>query len=430
MLRQSAPQDLPSLFEDAIGNIFVEGLLTSVGAEVLPPTGRLAFDRVREFAKTTRFDPADSTSYDHACQLVERFAERVVMSFNRLSAGTDRTRDSGSVVGGSRASASVAGNDDIRSWGGASAPPPYAAAPGTPSTTFQAGKRVRADDESATDDRFAARGAAFVDGPSSVTPAGNPFARDDAASPEMRHFAPLLVSINEARRKLCSAVERVAACMVDIPPEQVLSARSAEFTHARLRPFWSAATSAGPFQGDAQEVLRTFAEIRSVSADLKHTTSRAVRLYWLANQTQGANWDTVAQLVHREEMDAHLSRVMDGYTPIATWDERVTVAMKETHQERHLAKDGTPLGPLCPELLRRRHALQRRQPQAAAAGRGGRQHARGRGGKENVRHHAHAKRGGGGGGRGGARANGAGRPAAPGAAAAAHAVAAAGAAGP
>lgn len=43
-------------------------------------------------------------------------------------------------------------------------------------------------------------------------------------------------------------------------------------------------------------------------------------LYWLANQTQGANWDTVAQLVHREEMEAHLSRVMNGYTPIATWD--------------------------------------------------------------------------------------------------------------
>ena len=85
-----------------------------------------------------------------------------------------------------------------------------------------------------------------------------------------------------------------------------------------------------------------------VSADLKHTTSRAVLLYWLANQTHGANWDTVAQLVHREEMDDHLSQVMDGYTPISTWDERVTVVMKEKHQERHLAEDGTPLGPLCP----------------------------------------------------------------------------------
>ena len=96
--------------------------------------------------------------------------------------------------------------------------------------------------------------------------------------------------------------------------------------------------------------------MRSLTADLKRTTSRAMRLYWLANQTQGANWDTVAQLVHREQSDARMAMVVDGFTPIASWDERVAVAMKETHQERHLAKDGTPLGPLCPELQQRKSA--------------------------------------------------------------------------
>jgi hypothetical protein len=81
-----------------------------------------------------------------------------------------------------------------------------------------------------------------------------------------------------------------------------------------------------------------------------------MRLYWLANQTQGANWDTVAQLVHREQSDARMAMVVDGFTPIASWDERVAIAMKETHQESHLAKDGTPLGPLCPELQQRKSA--------------------------------------------------------------------------
>ncbi len=73
----------------------------------------------------------------------------------------------------------------------------------------------------------------------------------------------------------------------------------------------------------------------------------------------------MAQLVHCKGVYAHMAKVMDGYTPIASWDERVAIAMKETHQERHLTKDGTPLGPLCPELLRRKHALSRRPPSSA-----------------------------------------------------------------
>jgi hypothetical protein len=99
---------------------------------------------------------------------------------------------------------------------------------------------------------------------------------------------------------------------------------------------------------------------------------------------------------------------------------RVTIAMKETRIERHLAEDGTPLGPLCSELLRRKHATRRRPPHAAGrVGHTRGSHPAGRGrGKRNARPLASAKRGGGGGGGGGARANGAGRLDAPGAAAA------------
>jgi hypothetical protein len=191
------------------------------------------------------------------------------------AADSERYRDSGSVFGGSQASISVLGVEEASSRTGG--PVERATAPSTPSTTHQLNKRLRLEDEAGL---AAERGAAFMSGPSSLAPAGNPFTEDDAASPELRHFAPLLVTTNEARRKLCSAVER--------PP------RSAEFAYARLRPFWSSATSSGPFQGEAQEIFRAFGEVRSVTVEMMRTTARAMRLHWLANQTQGANRDTGA----------------------------------------------------------------------------------------------------------------------------------------
>ncbi len=111
------------------------------------------------------------------------------------------------------------------------------------------------------DDRFADRGDAFMPGPPSESSAqtGNPFAVDDAASPEMQHFAPLLIAINDARHKLCFAVELIASRMVDILPEQVHTVKSTEFAHASMRPLWSCATSSGPFQGEAQEIFRGIA---------------------------------------------------------------------------------------------------------------------------------------------------------------------------
>jgi hypothetical protein len=52
----------------------------------------------------------------------------------------------------------------------------------------------------------------------------------------------------------------------------------------------------------------------------------------------------VAQLVHSEGVDSYMAAVTDDYSPIATWDERVAVVIKEARQEPHFAKDGTPLG--------------------------------------------------------------------------------------
>ena len=126
------------------------------------------------------------------------------------------------------------GMEDTPSWMGA--PSDRSFAPSTPSTVHQPLKRSRPEEDAALDDRFAERGEAFMSGPPPSSQTGNPFAVDDGSSPEMRHFAPLLIAINDARRKLCSAVELIVSRMVDIPPEQVLTVKSTEFARARMRP--------------------------------------------------------------------------------------------------------------------------------------------------------------------------------------------------
>ncbi len=118
-----------------------------------------------------------------------------------------------------------------------------------------------------------------------------------------------------------------------------------------------------------------------------------------------------------------MAAVTDGYTLLASWDERVKTAMKEARQEQHLAKDGCTLGPLCPELLKRRGYGSRsdhREGNTPSRRRGGRSYpGRGAQGKENRRPSSAARSGGDGRGRKDGRA----RAAAPGAAAAAAAAA-------
>ena len=132
----------------------------------------------------------------------------------------------------------------------------------------------------------------------------------------------------------------------------MLTASDTAFTSAPLRAGADESASDAARVAATEAILRSFGKLRSAAVELKAATSHAVNIHWLANHTQGANWDTVAQLVHREGVDAYMSAVTDDYTPISSWDERVKIAMKEARQEQHLAKDGSALGPLCPELKR------------------------------------------------------------------------------
>ncbi len=89
--------------------------------------------------------------------------------------------------------------------------------------------------------------------------------------------------------------------------------------------------------------------------------------------------------------------VQDGHKPIATWEEKVATAMRAINQERHLTKEGVPVGPVNPRLVRKSlHPANRESGSASrgrttgrggsSAGRGGRSKRGGsnaRSGKEN-----------------------------------------------
>jgi hypothetical protein len=76
-------------------------------------------------------------------------------------------------------------------------------------------------------------------------------------------------------------------------------------------------------------------------------------IYMLAHHTSGAGWTTVAQLCFRDAWDREMLGLQDGFKPIASWDEKVTTATRICKQVKHLTKDGTPMGPICPRLHKR-----------------------------------------------------------------------------
>jgi hypothetical protein len=96
---------------------------------------------------------------------------------------------------------------------------------------------------------------------------------------------------------------------------------------------------------------------------VKNHTLAAMHCFWVANHTQGANWETVRKI---QFCDGY-NREHGDFDPEAAsldsqkWAEKVAIAMKTIGQERGLSKDGTLLGPVCPGIVRcSRHGPNRR----------------------------------------------------------------------
>jgi hypothetical protein len=159
--------------------------------------------------------------------------------------------------------------------------------------------------------------------------------------------------------------------------------------------------------------VESFESLRKAGCKLKASVSHAMRVYWLANHTAGASWDTVVQLCFREEWDRRMAAVTDGYTPLLSWDDKVASAMRAIKQDRHITKDGVPIGPVCPRLARKVGAhggtpggRDSGASRGSGSGRGG--SGKGRGGSSRGRGHrrdAGSKENRGGNARGGAAAH-------------------------
>ena len=201
------------------------------------------------------------------------------------------------------------------------------------------------------DDSIARQGEAFASDARGRATAPTAFA--STTSIEAEYFTPMLVDANLARRKVCTAIERMGAQLVEIPADKILSATSSEFAQAPLR--LGADDDSLPQERAAlmSELIETYGHLRKAGALLKQSISHVMRIYWLANHTAGASWDTVAQLCYREDWDRRMAAVTDGYTPLQTWDDKVATAMRSIHQDKHLSKEGVPLGPINPRLAQK-----------------------------------------------------------------------------
>jgi len=61
----------------------------------------------------------------------------------------------------------------------------------------------------------------------------------------------------------------------------------------------------------------------------------------------------VAQVCFREQWDREMIKVADGFKPLPNWEERIANAMRACKQDKHLTKEGVPVGPVCPRLAKR-----------------------------------------------------------------------------
>jgi len=183
--------------------------------------------------------------------------------------------------------------------------------------------------------------------------AGQTHAFASFAEIEKEYFSPLLVETNSARRKLCAAVEKLGTLLVDMPAVRILGMSAREFADAELQDGADPSASFEACSDLMARVVEQYEEVRACSAHLRHACSRMMRIHILAHHTSGASWDTVAQVCFREQWDREMIKVADGFKPLPSWEERVANAMRACKQDKHLTKEGVPIGPVCPRLAKR-----------------------------------------------------------------------------
>ena len=65
-------------------------------------------------------------------------------------------------------------------------------------------------------------------------------------------------------------------------------------------------------------IFRWLGELRSTWIRLRAQPLRTHHIFWLGNHTQGANWDTVEQLLFRAAEDEGANICNPGFTPLTS----------------------------------------------------------------------------------------------------------------
>jgi hypothetical protein len=254
-----AQLDLREAFLEELCNFFIEkGLATS---------GRLSVEAIQGKARSLVCASGDDQAFTQASEALRQYANRVFDLYERIP--QQRLSTKGGV---DRPSASAS----CASAGGAPLPPS-----GDRVDASNVGKRPRTGEPASTpdlDDRMAARTTAFTTASPLKAPS-NPFCEENASSSEGQHFAPLLIAANLARRKVCAAIARMGALLVDMPEDQILEIPNCEFAAAPARGCADASPMPDEGEPTLGDILHELGDLRSAAAELKAATSRAVNVY-------------------------------------------------------------------------------------------------------------------------------------------------------
>ena len=128
---------------------------------------------------------------------------------------------------------------------------------------------------------------------------------------------------------------------------------AAEFETAEPGPILADGLGQGDLDRLRASLISKLDALRVAARGIRDTGVRLQRLFWLAEFTQGCNWETVLQLIHREEHDEMGDHMAPCHTRLTSWDDQIRAAIIGAHQQKAgLAKDGkTLVGTVHPRLL-------------------------------------------------------------------------------
>ena len=184
-------------------------------------------------------------------------------------------------------------------------------------------------------------------------------------------FSPILVHVRDLQAQLFADIAKLASTIVDLPEGDFGDLPTDCIRTAPRKPGLTSGndTEDGSELSPVEVLVQRLAACHTTCKDLHQLYAHAMRCYWLANHTEGANWNTVKQILFRDQVDRQQAMFSANPIPEKSWDEKVVIAMKRIDQSRGLAKDGSLLGPICPDLARG-DGRQDHRPQANRNGRG------------------------------------------------------------